>query len=98
MSLKNSYSCETLLSRDQVLEQVRQIVAEASGVPPEEIHETKPLLRELPWDSLDWVECAMEIEEQLDVSIPENLKDEAKTVGDIADGVMNLLAQAQVKG
>ena len=98
MSMESSPTCETLLSREQVLEQVKQIVAESSGVPPEQIHESQPLLRELPWDSLDLVECTMEIEEQFDVSIPDELVDEAKTVGDIADGVMALLARGRPNG
>ena len=49
------------------------------------------MLRELPWDSLDLVECVMEIEEEFDVSVPDELVEEAKTVGDITDGVLALL-------
>ena len=93
MSTKESPVCETTLSRDQVLQQVRRIVAESSGVPVEEIQEDRPLLHELPWDSLDLVECVMEIEEEFDISIPDELVDEAKTAGDIADGVMTLLSR-----
>ena len=95
MSIGSSPSCKTTLSREQVVEQVRQIVAESSGVPPEEIGESQPLLRDLPWDSLDSVECSMEIEEQFDISIPDELIDEAKNVGDIADGVLALLGQTK---
>jgi acyl carrier protein len=91
MPAENSPLCETILPRCHVLEQVRRIVAESSGVPLEEIDESRPLLRELPWDSLDLVECVMEIEEEFDVSVPDDLVEEAKTVGDIADGVLALL-------
>ncbi|MFZ1934527.1 MAG: phosphopantetheine-binding protein [Thermoguttaceae bacterium] len=98
MSLENSPVCEAVLSRSQVLEQVRRIVAESSGVPLDEIEEERPLLRELPWDSLDLVECVMEIEEEFDVSVPDALFDEAKTVGDITDGVLVLLKQPSSKG
>jgi acyl carrier protein len=97
MSIENSPVCETILSRDRVLEQVRRIVGESSGVPLEDIQESRPLLRELPWDSLDLVECVMEIEEEFDVSVPDELVEEAKTVGDIADGVMKLLKQPSSK-
>ncbi len=93
MSLQNSVSCETVHSREQIVEEVRQIVAEAAGIPPAEVGETSPLLRDLPWDSLDLVECSMEIEEQFDVSLPDEMVDEAKTVGDIADGVLRLLGE-----
>jgi acyl carrier protein len=91
MPAKNSPVCETILSRGHVLQQVRRIVAESSGVPLEEIDEGRPLLHELPWDSLDLVECVMEIEEEFDVSVPDELVEEAKTVGDITDGVLALL-------
>ena len=78
-------------------EQVKRIVAESSGVPLGEFDETHPLLRELPWDSLDLVECVMEIEEEFDVSVPDDMVDEAKTVGDITDGVMTLLERSLAK-
>jgi acyl carrier protein len=97
MSIGNSAICETILSRSHILEQVRRIVAESSGVPLDEIQESRPLLRELPWDSLDLVECVREIEEEFDVSVPDELVDEAKTVGDITDGVLELLQQASPK-
>ena len=95
MALQSSPSCETLPSRGQVVEELRQIVAESAGIAPEEINESRPLLRDLPWDSLDVVECSMEIEEEFGISIPDELVGEAKTVGDIADGVLMLLAQPQ---
>jgi acyl carrier protein len=93
MSIQGSSSCATLRSRQQVLEDVRQIVAESAGIAPEEITESHPLLRDLPWDSLDAVECSMELEEQFGVSIPDELMAEAKTVGDIAGGILMLLSQ-----
>ena len=40
----------------------------------------------------------MEIEEEFDVSVPDALFDEAKTVGDITDGVLVLLKQPSSKG
>ena len=90
---KNELPCETIPTREQVVHEVKKIVAESSGVPTDEIHETDTPLSALPWDSLDLVECAMEVEEQFDVSIPDNLLDQAKTVSDIADGVLGLLGQ-----
>lgn len=93
MSMQNSVSCETAFSRERIVEEVRQIIAEAAGVSPAEVGETSPLLRDLPWDSLDLVECSMELEEQFDISLPDEMVDEAKTVGDIADGVLRLLSE-----
>jgi acyl carrier protein len=93
MSMQHTSVRETSLSRDQVLERVRQIIAESAGVSVEEVGEKQPLLRDLPWDSLDQVECVMEIEEEYDISVSDDLVDQAKTAGDITDGVMQLLGQ-----
>jgi acyl carrier protein len=97
MLTKSSPACDVLPSRDRVLEDVKRIVSESSGVPFEQIDETETLLRDLPWDSLDLVECAMEIEEQFGINVPDELMDQAKTVGDVADGVLMLLAKAEAE-
>jgi acyl carrier protein len=93
MSLKISPVCEASLSREQVFERVKQIVAEFAAVPPNEIRETHLLLEELGLDSLDLVECSMEVEEEFGISVPDEMVEQVKTVGDIADGVMALLIQ-----
>jgi acyl carrier protein len=93
MSKQDMPVCEESICRNGVLERVRQIIAESAGVPVDEIGEKQPLLRDLPWDSLDQIECVMEIEEEFDVSVPDDLVDQAKTAGDITDGVMALLGQ-----
>lgn len=93
MFSENKLSCEAIPSREQVVKEVKQIVAESSGVPLEQIQESTTLLRNLPWDSLDLVECTMEIEEQFNISISDELIDEAKTINDIVDGVLALLTQ-----
>jgi acyl carrier protein len=93
MLTQSSPACDALPSRDRVVEDVKRIVSESSGVPVEQIDETQTLLRDLPWDSLDFVECSMEIEEEFAVTVPDELMDQAKTVGDVADGVLMLLAK-----
>jgi acyl carrier protein len=98
MSTESSLSCQTLRSREEVLKQVTQIVSAFSDVSPEEIRENHLLLRDLGMDSLDLVECTMEAEEEFDISIPDQLVEQVKTVGDVVDGVMELLARAHSKG
>jgi acyl carrier protein len=97
MSLENSSACASLLSRQQVLERVKEIVADFADLPREEIRETHLLLNDLGLDSLDLVECSMEVEEELGISIPDELVEQVKTVGDVANGVMELLAQTPAK-
>jgi acyl carrier protein len=84
------------LSREDIAKEVKQIVAESSGMSLEQIHDTT-VLRELPWDSLDYVECSMELEEQYDISIPDELIDEAKTIWDLEERIMALLVQSRVE-
>ncbi len=97
MSRSSNVSCAVLPSREQVLREVTEIVAESSGMDPEKLHEDH-LLRELSWDSLDQVECAMEIEEHFDISVPDELIDQAKTVGGVADGILAILRQSPSEG
>ena len=93
MLTKSSPSCNVLPTRDHVIENLKQIVSESSGVPFEQIDETQTLLHELPWDSLDLVECSMEIEEQFGINVPDELMDRARTVANVADEVLTLLAK-----
>lgn len=93
MPMNSSPTCDAPPSRDRVLEDVKQIISESSGVPIEQIDETETPLHNLPWDSLDLVECSMEIEEQFGIDVPDDLMDRARTVGDVADEVLMLLAK-----
>jgi acyl carrier protein len=97
MSLPNSPTCETVPSREQVAKDVKQIVADFSEMPREEIQESHLLIEDLGWDSLDLVECSMEVEEEFGISIPDELVEKVKRVSDIVDGVLGLLAQPQAK-
>jgi acyl carrier protein len=82
-----------LRSRDSVLRDVKQIMSDYVAMAPEDIHGTSNLLTDLGCDSLDIVEITMEIEEQFDVSVPDDLAERIRTVGDIADGVAELLGR-----
>ena len=84
-------SDKTLPSREQVLEEVRQLVAEQAAVPTSEVRAELDLFADLAYDSLDIVELAMELEEHFDITVPDALSEQARTVGQIADGVMQLI-------
>lgn len=81
-----------VLSRQQVFEGVRQVVAEQSGLPRESILERHVLVDELGYDSLMMVETMMELEEEFEISVPDDVGERVRTVGDIVDGVVKLLA------
>lgn len=93
MLSENRLSLDAVPSREQVVAEVKKIIAESSGVPVEQLHEDTTLLRDLPWDSLDLVECTMELEEQFDISISDELIEGARTINDISDGILTLLAR-----
>ena len=75
----------------RIVQEVKQIVAEFSNVPADEIRENHNVFDDLGWDSLDIVECTMEIEEHFGISVPDELGDRVKTVGEIVAGVVTLL-------
>jgi len=74
-----------------VLGEVKQIVAERAGRSAEGIKETDSLDQDLGLDSLDQVEIVMEVEEEFDLNVPDEVANNSRTVGDIVEGVMNLL-------
>ena len=95
MSMENDSSCAVLPPREQVLKEVIQIVAEFSAVAMDDIREHHTIFNDLNWDSLDVVECAMELEEHFEISVPDEVTERIVTVGDIVDGVLELLSQPQ---
>ena len=91
MALKSNLPARIVLSRDQVLEDVKQIVGEIKGIPPDGIQETHELEADLGCDSLDLVEIFMESADHFAVDVPDEFAEQVRTVGDVADGVLRLL-------
>ena len=87
----------TVSDRDEVLEGVRQIVADQIDAPGDRIAESSALVEDLGCDSLDIVEIAMELEEHFDISIPDEFDKTARTIGDVTDGVLQLLAGSNAR-
>jgi acyl carrier protein len=80
-------------SREQVIEEVMQLVAERVAMPANEVREEHDLIVDLAYDSLDVVELVMELEENFDINIPDSMGEQARTVGQITDGVMELIGK-----
>jgi len=74
--------------RPQRFGSIKQLVGEQIALPPSQVREVHDLILDLGYDSLDVVELAMELEEHFDISVPDAMSDQARTVGQIADGVM----------
>jgi acyl carrier protein len=97
MQTDTRIACRTVPDRDEVLESVAQIVAEQIGAQADRIAEGNALVEDLGCDSLDIVEIAMELEEHFDISIPDESDKTARTIGDVTDGVLQLLAVSNVR-
>ena len=65
-----------------VEEKVIGIVSEQLGVPKEEVKLESSIIEDLKADSLDVVELVMELEDEFDITIPDDYYEKLKTVGD----------------
>jgi acyl carrier protein len=68
-----------------VEERVIEIVSEQMGVPKEQITRETSFVNDLGADSLDVVELTMELEEEFDITIPDDKAEEIQTVGQAVD-------------
>jgi acyl carrier protein len=70
-------------------DKVKELIANQLNKSIEEIGEDKEIVKDLGADSLDVVEMLMAIEEDLDISIPEEEVLSFKTVGDVVTYLEN---------
>ncbi len=66
-------------------ERVIDIVAEQLGVEKDKITRDTHFVNDLGADSLDTVELVMELEEEFDISIPEDSAEKIQRVGEAVD-------------
>lgn len=64
-------------------DKVLKLIAEQLGKSIEEITEEKEVVKDLGADSLDIVEMLMSLEEEFNITVPEDEAVNIKTVGDI---------------
>ena len=79
------------LSRQSVLAEVTKLVGEHMDISPKEIGETNDLVNDIGCDSLDITEIAMLVEEHYDIDVPDDLYQDARMTGAIADRVLAVL-------
>ena len=78
---------------DFVEPRVRRVVAEQLGVSAEDLAADISLTDDLAADSLDLVELAIALENEMGVTIPESTIDEVRTFGDLLATVHTLIRQ-----
>ncbi len=77
------------MSREEILEKVRELIADKLGVDKDEVTEEASLVDDLGADSLDLVDLVMVFEEEFDVKIEDDELENIKTVKDVVDGIMS---------
>ncbi len=76
------------MTEKEVLDQVREIVAEQMGVDKNNISSETSFVNDLNADSLDTVELVMEFEDRFETSIPDDKAEQIKTVGEAVKFIM----------
>jgi acyl carrier protein len=74
-----------------ILEKVKKIICEQLDVPEENIVPTASFVDDLGADSLDQVELIMAMEEEFNISIPDEDAEKIKTVNDAVEYVSKAL-------
>jgi len=93
MTTERDMTDEARPSREQVLQDVKRIVAEQMGLVPETIRERDALINDLGCDSLDVVEITMEVEDHFDLCVSDEMQEKIRTIGDVTGGVLQLLGE-----
>lgn len=68
-----------------IFEKVKHIVAEQLGADEENITLETSMMKDLEADSLDAVEIMMSLEDEFEVTIPDEDAENFKNIGDIVD-------------
>ena len=76
-----------------VQERVIDIVAEQLGVDKEKVTPETSFVNDLGADSLDTVELVMELEEEFEITIPDDQAEKIKTVGEAIDYIEREIAK-----
>ncbi len=82
------------MKREEILEKVKDLIADKLGVDREEVVEDASLIDDLGADSLDLVDLVMVFEEEFNVKIEDEELENIKTVKDVVDGIMSKLEGA----
>ncbi len=76
------------MTADEVMEKVRDIIAERLDVKRSEVVPSASFIDDLNADSLDIVELVMGIEKDFDIEIPDDEAEKIRTVQDAVDYIV----------
>jgi acyl carrier protein len=80
------------MDRDEIFATVTKLAVDVLGVEPEAVVEQARFNEDLDADSLDLVELVMALEEQFDISVPEDELEGVLTVGQAVSLVSDKLS------
>ena len=79
------------MERAQAFDTIKEVAAEVLSVDPDQVTEAARFKEDLDADSLDLVELVMALEEEFDISVPEEELEGIETVGQAYDLVAGKL-------
>ena len=82
------------LTSEEIEEKVIQIVSDQLSVDRGELSRSTSFVNDLNADSLDTVELVMELEDEFDMTIPDEEAEKLKTVGEAIEYVNKQMASA----
>ncbi|MCS7024042.1 MAG: acyl carrier protein [Bryobacteraceae bacterium] len=77
---------------DDITQRVIQVIAKTQHLSPEQIRPTSSF-EELNIDSLDGINIVFNLENEFDVSIPDEAAKSIRSVADVVEGIRRLLAE-----
>lgn len=77
----------------EIEEKITQIVSEQLSVDKGELRRETSFVNDLNADSLDTVELVMELEDEFDLTIPDEDAEKLKTVGEAIDYIQKSLSE-----
>ena len=79
------------MTREEIFEQVKEVIADRLGVDPDEIKWESRLIEDLGADSLDNAELVMNLEEKFGIEIPDEDQTKIQTIEDIVNYIEDKL-------
>jgi acyl carrier protein len=84
---------ESIVDKEKIQERVIQIVCDNLGVNKEQVTRSTSFTEDVGADSLDIVELVMELEEEFEITIPDEEAEKIKTVGEAIDYIEKEIAK-----
>ena len=78
------------MTKEEVFESIKSMIVDQLGVEEDKITMDSSFVDDLNADSLDMVELVMAMEQEFDVSIPDEVAEKVGTVGDAVEYIKSL--------